>query len=63
MRMCRAQVKAAFQQLQPFVGVTGNVAFNRDPATYYVFDVKSGDPAQWGNNTVVSTLESKPPTN
>lgn len=65
-RPTREQVKAAFQQLKPFVGVTGNVAFNergdRDPATYYVFAVKSGDPAQWGNNTVVSTLESKPPT-
>ena len=65
-RPTREQVKAAFQQLQPFVGVTGKVTFNqrgdRDPATYYVFEVKSGDPAQWGDNTVVSTLESKPPT-
>lgn len=65
-RPTREQVKAAFTQLKPFVGVTGNVAFNergdRDPATYYVFEVKSGDPAQWGDNSVVSTLESKPPT-
>jgi branched-chain amino acid transport system substrate-binding protein len=66
-RPTREQVKAAFAKLEPFVGVTGNVTFNeegdRNPATYYVFEVKSADPAAWGNNSVVSTLESQPPTN
>jgi branched-chain amino acid transport system substrate-binding protein len=66
-RPTREQVKAAFAKLEPFVGVTGNITFNergdRDPATYYVFQVTSGDPAAWGNNSVVSTLESSPPAN
>jgi ABC-type branched-subunit amino acid transport system substrate-binding protein len=61
----RQQVNEAFKELGAFQGVTGNIEFNekgdRDPATYYVFEVKSGDPAKWGENEVVDTIESKPP--
>jgi branched-chain amino acid transport system substrate-binding protein len=61
----REQVKAAMQELQPFTGVTGQVEFNdegdRDPATYFIFEVASPDPAQWGQNEVVDEVEASPP--
>lgn len=61
----REQVQTAFEELEPFEGITGNVTFNeegdRDPATYYILSVRSADPAQWNTNEVVGTVESKPP--
>jgi branched-chain amino acid transport system substrate-binding protein len=61
----REQVKAAMEDLEPFEGVTGRVAFNdkgdRDPATYFFLKVANADPAQWGQNTVTTTIESAPP--
>ncbi len=61
----REQVKAALEELGPYDGVTGRVAFNdegdRDPATYYIFEVVSADPAQWANNRVADSIEAGPP--
>ncbi|MDQ5853412.1 MAG: branched-chain amino acid ABC transporter substrate-binding protein [Chloroflexota bacterium] len=61
----REQVKAALEELGPYDGVTGRVAFNdegdRDPATYYIFEVASADPAQWANNRVAGSIEAEPP--
>lgn len=65
-RPTREQVKAAMQKITGFAGVTGDVSFDdkgdRSPATYYIFEVGSGDPAQWGNNKVVSEIEQAPPS-
>lgn len=65
-RPTREQVKAAMQEVRNFSGVTGDVTFDekgdRSPATYYVFEVGSGDPAEWGNNEVVSEIEQEPPS-
>lgn len=65
-RPTREQVKAAMQEVTGFSGVTGDVSFDekgdRSPATYYIFEVGSGDPAEWGNNEVVSEIEQEPPS-
>jgi branched-chain amino acid transport system substrate-binding protein len=65
-RPTREQVKAAMQDVTQFAGVTGDVSFDdkgdRSPATYYIFEVGSGDPAEWGNNEVVSEIEQEPPS-
>jgi len=64
-RPTREQVKAALEELDTYQGVTGTVSFDdegdRSPATYYVFEVQSGDPANWGQNTVAGTVEAEPP--
>lgn len=64
-RPTRAQVKAAMAEIKPFTGVTGPVSFNkkgdRDPATYFVFEATSADPAQWVNNKVVGQKQQSPP--
>ncbi len=64
-RPTREQVKAAMEEVDTFQGVTGTVTFDdegdRAPATYYVFEVQSGDPANWGQNTVAGTVEAEPP--
>ncbi len=61
----REQVKAAMEDLETYQGVTGQVTFDdegdRSPATYYVFEVRSGDPANWGQNEVVGSIEAQPP--
>lgn len=66
-RPTREQVKAAFAEIGSYEGVTGDVTFNqegdRDPATYYIFEVKESDPANWGNNTVAAEIEQAPPQN
>ena len=61
----REQVKAAMEDVDTFQGVTGTVTFDdegdRSPATYYVFEVVSGDPTKWGENTVAGTVDAEPP--
>ncbi len=61
----REQVEAAMEDVDTFQGVTGTVTFDeegdRSPATYYVFEVVSGDPENWGQNTVAGTVEAEPP--
>jgi ABC-type branched-subunit amino acid transport system substrate-binding protein len=65
-RPTREQVKAAMDALEPFQGVTGDITFNdkgdRDPATYFIFEVADADPANWGNNTVAAQIDQRPPT-
>lgn len=66
-RPTREQVKAAFAEIGSYEGVTGDVTFNaegdRDPATYYIFEVKDADPAKWGENSVAAEIEQAPPQN
>ena len=64
-RPTREQVKAAMAEIEPFTGVTGPVEFNeegdRDPAVYYIFEVESAVPEEFGNNTVADSIEQSPP--
>ncbi len=61
----REQVQAAAEELEPYEGVTGSVAFDdegdRSPATYYVLEVKSANPDEWADNEVVGQIEAAPP--
>ena len=61
----REQVSAAMQDLGTFAGATGNVTFDekgdRAPATYFIGEVGSADPAEWGNNKIISKLDIAPP--
>lgn len=55
----RAEVAAAVRATTDYQGITGTYSFddNGDPemAAYYVIQVDSADPAEWGNNTILST--------
>ncbi len=61
----REQVNAAMQDLGSFNGVTGEIRFDekgdRVPATYFIAQVVSADPANWGNNKIITKLEIAPP--
>jgi branched-chain amino acid transport system substrate-binding protein len=62
----RAQVAEAVRATADFPGITGNISFNaigdKTVATYFVIEVTSADPAEWGNNPVVQTLEIEAPS-
>jgi ABC-type branched-subunit amino acid transport system substrate-binding protein len=64
-RPTRQQVQEGMKQVKSFDGVTGNVTFDekgdRSPATYYIFEAKSADPAQWNTNEVVAQVKAEPP--
>ncbi len=61
----RAAVAQAIRALKDFQGITGTYNFNSigDPTVskYFVIQVKSADPTQWANNTIVQTLDIAPP--
>jgi len=61
----RTAVVKAVRELKDFAGITGTFTFNGigDPtlAQYFILQVKSADPAQWNENTLVQTLSIAPP--
>ncbi len=62
----RAEVANAIRALNAFPGITGTFTFNgvgdTTTAQYFVIQVKSADPAKWGENAVVQTLDIAPPS-
>jgi branched-chain amino acid transport system substrate-binding protein len=62
----REEVAKAIRALSGFPGITGTYTFNGvgDPtsAQYFIIQVKSADPAKWGENAVVQTLDIAPPS-
>jgi branched-chain amino acid transport system substrate-binding protein len=61
----RAAVAEAVRATEAYEGLTGTITFddNGDPEVglYYVIEVESADPAEWSNNTLLSTLEIPSP--
>jgi branched-chain amino acid transport system substrate-binding protein len=61
----RAQVRDAVRATKDFKGLTGNITFDSkgDPvvAKYFVLQVGSSDPAKWGENKSVKTLDIPAP--
>lgn len=61
----RAQVSQAVRRVKDYKGITGAISFDEkgDPATakYFVIRVVSDDPAKWGFNRVVQTIEIAAP--
>jgi branched-chain amino acid transport system substrate-binding protein len=61
----RAQVAEAVRATTDFVGITGTITFDwrGDPvsAPYYVIEVTSGNPDDWGANTLIATLDIPSP--
>jgi len=61
----RAQVRDAVRALKDFKGITGTINFDSkgDPAVakYFVIQIKSSDPAKWGENPAVKTLDIPAP--
>jgi branched-chain amino acid transport system substrate-binding protein len=62
----REEVTNAIRALNNFPGITGTFSFNSvgdtTTAQYFVIQVKSPDPAKWGENAVVQTLDIEPPS-
>jgi branched-chain amino acid transport system substrate-binding protein len=61
----RQQVSATIRQLPEIQGVTGPISFDekgdRMRARYHVIRVVSANPALWGQNRLVKTIEVPPP--
>jgi branched-chain amino acid transport system substrate-binding protein len=61
----RTQVAEAIRATEAYEGLTGTITFddNGDPeiGLYYVIQVLSSDPAEWGNNELLATLEIPSP--
>jgi branched-chain amino acid transport system substrate-binding protein len=61
----RAEVAAAVRAIS-YDGLTGNITFDtigdRTTATYYVLEVGTSDPAAWGNNAVITTIDLQSPS-
>jgi branched-chain amino acid transport system substrate-binding protein len=61
----RAQVAEAIRATEGYEGLTSTITFddNGDPEVglYYVIEVLSSDPDEWGNNELLSTLEIPSP--
>lgn len=61
----RAAVASVARATSGYQGLTGNITFDPygDPeiGLYYVLQVGSSDPGQWGNNTLLETLEIPSP--
>jgi branched-chain amino acid transport system substrate-binding protein len=62
----RAQVAAEVRATSGYAGITGDKTFNEIGdlvvAKYFVLQVGSSDPAAWGTNTIVETLDIPAPT-
>jgi ABC-type branched-subunit amino acid transport system substrate-binding protein len=61
----RAEVANAIRSLQDYQGITGIYNFNKNgdpnPAEYFIFQVVSADPADWNQNSLVTSFEVAPP--
>lgn len=61
----RTQVAEAIRAVEDYEGLTGTISFdeNGDPEVglYYVIEVVSSDPLEWGNNNLIATLEIPSP--
>jgi branched-chain amino acid transport system substrate-binding protein len=61
----REQVTNEVHKIKNFSGLTGTFTFDAKgdpvPATYFVINIVSGDPAKWGQNKLVKTLRINPP--
>jgi len=61
----RAAVRDAVRALKDFKGITGTINFDSkgDPAVakYFVIQVVSSDPTQWGQNKAIKTLDIPAP--
>ncbi len=61
----RIQVAEAVRATEGFEGITGTVTFDdngdREYAAYYILKVGSADPAEWGNNEIITAIELPSP--
>ncbi len=61
----RKQVSTTIRQLPEMQGLTGPISFDekgdRKRARYFVIRVESANPALWGQNRLVKTIEAPPP--
>jgi len=61
----RAAVSAEIRKVKNFKGITGTINFDQkgDPvkAKYFIIQVVSDDPAKWGDNKLIKTLEIAAP--
>jgi branched-chain amino acid transport system substrate-binding protein len=61
----RAEIAGAIRALESYMGISGNYTFDENgepsPARYFVFQVISPDPADWGQNELAATYELSPP--
>jgi branched-chain amino acid transport system substrate-binding protein len=62
----REQITNEVHKTKAFPGLTGSFTFDAKgdpvPATYFVIRILSGDPAKWGDNRLIKTLQIKPPS-
>ena len=62
----RADVAKAVRATKDYPALTGDVTFNaigdKTSATYFVLQVGSADPAKWGNNQIIKSLDIEAPT-
>lgn len=61
----REEVANVIRALEDYQGITGTFSFNKKgdlaPAKYFVYKVVSSDPGNWDQNTIITTLDVKPP--
>jgi branched-chain amino acid transport system substrate-binding protein len=61
----RAAVAAEVRATADYEGLTGTITFDgngdRTYANYFILDVTSSDPAEWGNNTVAGQVQIPSP--
>jgi ABC-type branched-subunit amino acid transport system substrate-binding protein len=61
----RSEVANAIRALQDYKGITGTYNFDKNgdpnPAQYFIFQVVSTDPADWNQNTLVTSYDVDPP--
>ncbi len=61
----RKEVTQGIRSLGTYNGVTGQLNLNNkgdpNPATYFVYQVVSPDPANWSENKIITTFDVEPP--
>jgi len=61
----RSEVANAIRALKDYKGITGTYNFDKNgdpnPAQYFIFQVVSTDPADWNQNTLVTSYDVDPP--
>ena len=59
------EVANAIRALKDYKGITGTYNFDKNgdpnPAQYFIFQVVSTDPADWNQNTLVTSYDVDPP--
>jgi branched-chain amino acid transport system substrate-binding protein len=62
----RDQVTGEIHKIKGFQGLTGKFTFDSKgdpvPATYFIIKILSSDPAKWGDNKLIKTLNINPPS-